>query len=577
MSLKGFPQNIDISPDNWEELKLVKDFTNRRNGVEVEIGDFRLEREGYEAIINWINSQGIFENPEAYFTAPDGEVYNMFLNMRSIDVGLDDVSMEIKMRKSNDHFFERMDWLTWELLRQEGFITDNMLIDFPYLVVPDDLRAQKAIQIVTLGSLLFQVYITVKEIIDTAALILNPTNLAAWIAQSVALAAYLVLTFASIIESLVNLQQLYFPLIRYFKCISDLDLMKVACAREGYTFISNFMENERANVYTMGRPDPANVSIFSQLDNFFAQNNTYLNFGYPRSYDTGGANAGALFSEYLQNYDVDLFIYDGTVRLERSSFFENNANINVKPTLTDQDNNDDRYTFNFEESWGRKYFRWSNDENDAHSKDVNRGEVRFEAITTQINTINEDLVELNGLNEYIAPYALVKRKDSLTGAEQFITSIFNNVTSVLGQLPITQIPIFSDFGAERIGVGIFEKDYWTVTRKVWGKPEFDSVTGRTVLRQPDNFLDYLGQDAIDDIFNQGLRVNANTFRNKELKNLPWTSANFTSLLQNNRVNYIGEPDGAKVLRIEYFPFQYYCTLTVELKSDAGNNTQTTIL
>ena len=576
MSLKGFPQNIDISPDNWEELKLVKDFTNRRNGVEVEIGDFRLEREGYEAIIEWIASQGIFENPEAYFTAPDGEVYNMFLNMRSIDIGLDDVSMEIKMRKSNDHFFERMDWLTWELLRQEGFITDNMLIDFPYLVVPDDLREQRAIQLITLASILFQLYISIKEIADVSSLLLNFTNAAVFVAQVISLGLYLALTIASLLETGQNLQELYFPFVRYFKCISDLDLMKAACAREGYTFISDFMENERAGVYSIGRPDPNDVSIFDQLDNFFAQQNTYLNFGYPRSYDTGGANAGALFNEYLENYDVDLFIYDGTVRLERSSFFENNATVNVKPTLTNQDNNDDRHTFNFEESWGRKYFRWSNDENDAHSKDVNRGDVRFEAITTQINTINQDLVELNGLNEYIAPYALVKRKDGYTKTELFFRIVLSDISNILVQLGSNN-PAFQNFATERIGVGIFEKDYWTVTRKVFGTPEFDNVTGRTVLRQPADFLDYLGQDAIDATFNQGLRVNANTFRNKELNNLPWTSENFTSLLQNNRVNYVGEPEGAKVLRIEYFPFQYYCTLTVELKSDAGNNTQTIIL
>ena len=576
MSLKGFPQNIDISPDNWEELKLVKDFTNRRNGVEVEIGDFRLEREGYEAIIEWIASQGIFENPEAYFTAPDGEVYNMFLNMRSIDIGLDDVSMEIKMRKSNDHFFERMDWLTWELLRQEGFITDNMLIDFPYLVVPDDLREQRAIQLITLASILFQLYISIKEIADVSSLLLNFTNAAVFVAQVISLGLYLALTIASLLETGQNLQELYFPFVRYFKCISDLDLMKAACAREGYTFISDFMENERAGVYSIGRPDPNDVSIFDQLDNFFAQQNTYLNFGYPRSYDTGGANAGALFNEYLENYDVDLFIYDGTVRLERSSFFENNATVNVKPTLTNQDNNDDRHTFNFEESWGRKYFRWSNDENDAHSKDVNRGDVRFEAITTQINTINQDLVELNGLNEYIAPYALVKRKDGYTKTELFFRIVLSDISNILVQLGSNN-PAFQNFATERIGVGIFEKDYWTVTRKVFGTPEFDNVTGRTVLRQPADFLDYLGQDAIDATFNQGLRVNANTFRNKELNNLPWTSENFTSLLQNNRVNYVGEPEGAKVLRIEYFPLQYYCTLTVELKSDAGNNTQTIIL
>ena len=576
MSLKAFPQNIDVSPDNWQELKLIKDFTNRRNGVEVEIGDFRLVLEGYAAFMEWIQTQGGFESISATFTTPDNEIYNMFLDVKTSDIGLDDVSIDIRMRKSNDHFFERMEWLSWELLRNEGFITDAMLIDFPYVVVPDDLRAQKAIQLITLASILFQLYITIKEIADAAAIILNPLNGAVFVAQIISLALYLALTVASLIQTFQNLQQLYFPFVRYFKCISDLDLMKAACAREGYTFISDFMENERKGVYTMGRPDPVTESSFDFLDNFYAQNDIYTNFGYPRSYETGGAKPADLFTEYLENYDVDLFIYDGVVRLERSSFFEQNTSIDIKPTLTNPDENDDRYTFNYAEAWGRKYFRWSNDENDAHSKDVNRDTIRFEAITTQINTVNEDLVELNGLDEYIAPYALVKRKTGLTGTEGFILTVLQNLQNIIIDLGGSGQSL-SNLVAERIGIGIFEKDYWTVARKVWGAPEFDSVTGRTVLRQPADYLDYLSQSAIDATFNQGLRVNQNTFRNKELKKLPWTSENFTNLLQNNRVNYEGEADGAKVLRIEFFPFQYYCNLTAELKSDAGNNTQTTIL
>lgn len=582
MSLKGFPQNIDISPDNWRDLKITKDFSNRRNGVTIEIGDFKLQREGFEAALDWLATYGKTESPEAYFTTPpttqnpNGTTFDLFMDVKSWSVGLDDVSSTLEFRKSNNHFFEEMTGLSWQEIRQQGFITDQMLIDFPYLVVPDDLRAQKALQIATLASILFQLYITVKEVADTAAIILNPTNAAVFAVQIVSLGAYLALTVASLIDTAVNLQQLYFPFVRYFKCISDLDLMRAACEYKGYTFVSDFMTNERAGVYTIGRPDPSNTSTFDELDNFFASNNIYLNLGYPRSYDTGGQYAAELFDHYLQNYDVDLFVYNGVVRLERSSYFDQTATVNVKPTLTDPESNDDRYAFNEGDTWGRKYFRWSNDENDAHSKDVNKGSVRFEAITTAVNVVNQDLVSLTGLKEYFAPFALVKRKNGYTKTETFVKIILQDISNILVQFGLNN-PAFEAFATERIGVGIFEKDYWTVTRKVWGKPEFDSVTGRTVLRQPSDYLNYLSQTEINNTFNTGLYVENNTFEVKALKNLPFTGDNFESLLQNNRVNYAGESEGAKVWIVEWYPFKYYCDMTVELPSDAGNNTQVTIL
>jgi len=574
MSLRGFPQNIDISPNNWQNLKLVKDFTNRSAGVKVEVDGFKLTREGYEAMFNWLASQGITESPEAYFTAPSGQVYNLFMDISTLDEGLDDYTCDLKMRGDNENFFYQLERLSWKTLRNEQFITDDMLVDFPYLVVPDDLRAQKAIQLITLASILFQLYITIKEIADTAALLLNPTNAAVFATQAISLGIYLGLTIASLIQTLINLQELYFPFVRYYKCISDLDLMTAACSKLGYTFISDFMTNERANVYTIGKPQQVANSTLDFLDNFFT--NTYLNEGYPRLNDTGGRDAAALFNEYLSNYDIDIFVYDNVVRMERSSFFEQTAPVEVKPVLSNPEENDDRSTFNFEELWGRKYYRWSDDENDAHSKDVNKGNVRFEAITTQINTINEDLVRLNGLDENISPYALVKRKNSYTGTENLVRGLFAEFQDIIGQLGGGN-PILSSLVTERIGVGVFEKDYWTVTRKVWGTPELDTTTGRTVLRQDDDFLDYLGQDAINEIFNTGLYVANNTFRFKTLPNLPFTDENFVNLLQNNRVNYEGEADGAKVLRIEWFPFQYYCNMDVELRSEAGNNTQVTIL
>jgi hypothetical protein len=577
MSLTGFLNNIDITPDNWQELKLVKDFSDRRAGVSVEVDGFKLVREGCDAMIKWLyEQQGFSENPPATYTSPSGKIYNMFIDNRTLDIGLDDIAAELKMRKDNAHFFDRMDVLSFDLLRKEGFITDDMLVDFPFLIVPDDLKQQKAIQLATLAALLFQLYITIKEAADTAALLSNPTNLPVFIIQAASLALFIALTVSALVQTAINLQELFFPFIRYYRCISDYDLMKAACAREGYVFTSDFMANERAGVHSIGRPESVEESITDKLDNFFV--NTYHNKGYPRSIDTGGNTPGALFDEYLKNYDIELFIFEGNVRMERSSFFNTTDNVNVKPTLSDQSNNDDRYSLNFREVWGRKYYRWSNDENDVHSKEVNKGDVRFEAITTQINTINKDLVNLTGFDPYVSPYALVKRKNDFTGVELFvqeiITLIESNISDIAQQLGQNNNFNISSLISKRLGVGVFERNYWTVTRKVWGVPEI--IDGRKVLRQPENFLDFLSQTKINEIFNTGLYVKNNLFRIKQIT-VKSTDENFVNLLQNNRVNYEGEDDAVRVWRVEWYPYKYEWVLKVELPDESGFNTQTEIL
>lgn len=588
MSLTAFPSNIDVSPSNWQDIALVKDFTKMDSGVsvgvvsdasdvDVQFQDFRLTREGFVALLDWVNNQGrIFENVPATFTSPGGQIYNLFLDLREGDFGLDDAVTGVRMRKSGDHFFEKMEFLTFSLLRSEGFITDEMLLDFPYLIVPDNLRENRAIQLATLAALLFQLYITAKEIADLVALILNPTNLPVVLAQAISIALFLALTISSLINTAVKLQELYFPFLRYYKCISDYDLMSAACAWAGYAFVSDFMTNERAGVYTIGKPDIVTQSVTDKLDNFFT--NQYFNDGYPRSTDTGGANAKALFDDYLSTYDIEIFIYNGVVRMERSSYFDQNSNVTVKPTYTDQSAMDDRYAFNFGQSWGRKFNKWSDDGNDVHSREINKGDVKFEAITTANNPINEDLVNLTGLKEYQSPFALVKRKNDFTGVELFVQDIIqaieSTIISMTGQFAVNPNFNISSLITKRLGVGIFEKDNWTTTRKVWGFPEV--VDDRIVIRQPEDFLDYMSQTKIDEIFNTGLRVKNNFYRNKTFS-VKFNDENFINLLQNNRIAVEGEPEKAKVLLMKWYPYRYEVELDIELSSNAADNTTTTIL
>lgn len=582
-SLRAFPSDIDISPseNQLRDLKLVKDFTDPRSGVVVELEGFELSREGKEELLNWLyNTQGRFENPEAYFESPDGHIYNMFINLRELGIKRrKGISGTIEMRKSYKHFFDNADVLTFELLRQQGFITDAMLIDFPYLNVPDDLKQQRAIQQITLLALFFQLYISIKEAADLVAQALNPTNVLVVVGQAAALALYLLLTIASIIDVSVNLLELYFPAIRYYKAVSDYDLMSAACQKLGYTFTSDFMVNEMFGMHTIGKPEAITESITDRIEAYFVDK--YFNEGYPRNDDTV-TTTGQLFDFYLSNFDTAIFIHDGVVRFERESFFQNSPSFTVKPTMSNQTEYDDEYQFNEDQVWGRKYYKWSTDYEDVHSIEVNQGDAKFEAVTTQINTINDDLVNLTGLDEYTAPFALVKRKEGYTGTELFVKDLFAVIDNVLSNLSnilsnyqnSPNIPNLQSIISQRVGVGVFERQYWAITRKVWGVPA--QVGDKMILKQPSNFLDFISQTAINANFNTGLYLQNNNYALKTL-DLPFTDTQFNNLLANYFVNYEGQEDPVKVLKVEFYPFQYRAIMGVELPDGSAFNTQTTIL
>jgi hypothetical protein len=173
---------------------------------------------------------------------------------------------------------------------------------------------------------------------------------------------------------------------------------------------------------------------------------------------------------------------------------------------------------------------------------------------------------------------LVKRKNDFTGVELFvqeiITLIESNISDIAQQLGQNNNFNISSLISKRLGVGVFERNYWTVTRKVWGVPEI--IDGRKVLRQPENFLDFLSQTKINEIFNTGLYVKNNLFRIKQIT-VKSTDENFVNLLQNNRVNYEGEDDAVRVWRVEWYPYKYEWVLKVELPDESGFNTQTEIL
>jgi len=566
MQITGFPDNINLNPEGYRELAFVKNFRDIRSGVTLNVDAFVLNREAKERLHEWIyNEQGRFENPAVTITTDSGTVLPHYLDLQTAQLGLERSTVGVQARKSVGHFFDNADYLTFELLELEGFLA-GLGVVVPYIIVPDDVEVQVMITTITILSLTYQLWQAVFELAKSLAAFLDifpGTGLLTAAAQLVAMIIFFVLTVLALINAILNMKELVFPTLRNFKAFRDVDLIRKGCEYLGYTLESSVLDFELFGMHTLGVPEAVeNKSIFNFVQN---QQTDYFNKGYPTAQDST-PTLGLLIDFYLTTFNLKIFVFDGVVKIERRLYFANTATINLVPTLTDQQGHTDVYGFNEDDVWGRMYDHWQVDYSDTHSPDSYEG-MKSEHITQQVNTINTDLVRLTGLKENSAPFALAGRKDDYNKVEEKFIEVFelaDQVITAFGGLPISSLI------SNRSGVMVIEKQYFSVTKKLWGV----SVNG--VLKQPSNYKEVLSMASIYDLFKTDLEVKNNNFAEKTMT-VPFTDENYVSLLQNNFVNMEGQDDPVEVVNIEWFDRQYKAEITILLPDTSAFNTKTITL
>ena len=567
MDIKAFPNNIQIVPPNFRDLAFVTEFYDRRSGISVNVDSLTLSREMYTRALEWIyQEQGRFEGAPATVTTTDGTVLNYYLDFKEASIGLETMDVGFKKRKSFGQFFEDADNLIWKVVKDKGFLPESLALRVPYIIIPDDLIQQQAFVIGQVLALSYQLYMAIFEIAKAAAAAFDiiGTGVLTAIAQAVALIAFFALTLISLIQAILDLKELFFPTLRYYKAFRDFDLINEGCKALGYTLESNLLQNELYKLCTLGKPEGKdNFSVINFIQNELT---TYFNFGYPTAQDTT-PTLGSLINFIEETYNARALVYYGVVRIERRSTYANTANVVIVPTLTDQEAHDDTYTYHTQEDWGRSYDHWQVDFNDVHSPDQEEG-VRSEHITTQLNTLNPDLVRLTGLKENSAPFALAGRKKGLTRVEKFIQSLLGDFEGVA--LQIGGAPAGSSI-SDRVGVMIVESQFFSITKKMWLEVDNDGLA-----KQPSNYKNFLSMDRIYDEYKTDLEVNANNRIIKEFT-VPFTDQNYLDIQLNNFVLFetpTGQVSFAELMNVEYYDRQYKAKIRILLPDNSAFNTQT---
>ena len=122
---------------------------------------------------------------------------------------------------------------------------------------------------------------------------------------------------------------------------------------------------------------------------------------------------------------------------------------------------------------------------------------------------------------------------------------------------------------QRDGVLVIEKEYFSVTKKLYAKVE------NGLLKQTSDYKNKLSMKTIYNNFKLDLELPVNNYRVKEMT-VPFTDENFIDLIQNNFVNY-QEPNQpavkAEVKYIEWFDRQYKANIIILIPDNSAFNTE----
>lgn len=548
-----------LNPFERDEIGFKSDFGTNYNVMQLAVESITLANEDREQIYNWIyQGQGRFEMIPITIEA-ETITENYYLDLATCNWTDSTVSVTVKPRLGADWFWEQADNLTFDAIQKfHGTLIPNT-INIPYLVVKPDIALQSLILAVTTYSLVTEITRTAKAVADLIADGLDIVGTGAFtaIAKAVALIAYLASMLISLISLIIQLVKLFFPRLRNFKAMRDVDLIALGCQALGFSLDSTLLSSLQ-NLVTL----PVPMTRELNRDSFFEKiadelTNAVFNYGYPTASDTT-PTLGGFIREFMRIYNAESIAYNGVLKIETRSWFQQNTNTNLDLYFNDQEAREQNWKFDTEEDWKRKILYWQTDYQDLHTAD-NFFNVASELNTAPISVLNPDLVKIQGFKDEAFMFSLGARKKGLNFIEKsakLLLNIADALVSVFGGNGN-----FASNVTDRNGVLIISEETFSITKKLW------ISNGR----QPDNYKEFLGITYIYAQFHRDLELNVNSGVIYENMPIPMTEFQFMQISQNKFVNLNGQL--VELLTGVFKHEMAEADLTYKVYDNSGQNTQ----
>jgi|TARA_R100000084_G_scaffold38927_1_gene15678 hypothetical protein len=554
--MKHILNGLEIAPRNIDDIGVISNFGDIPTELELNVDKIIVPREGYNLIKSHINTLGLFEGIPYEIVMNNGTSLQYYVDLTEETLYREhEVEVKIKRRKGKDNFLDRADGSSFEMLKKNG--VNFNIIDIPYLIISDN-------QAELFFHLAITSYIMTKELIYAADQVVQAiTEIIAATTPDIGLAGPTVQTgdiinmalkiaarivyFAAVIIAVItlgkDLVKLIFPKVRYLKGCSVKDLVEKGCQYLGYNVQSQLL-NDIENYHILPVPLMSNKSQ-KWYENLVDDLNTDFNKGYPTAQDTT-PNLGNLIRSIETMFNAKTRVYNGTVYIERRDFWQNLSQNAINPALNIQADRDNVFKYNTEDIWKRYYIHYQVDFSDTHTTDdfdSTDAEFSCEAVTV----VNQDLVNIKGLNDVNVNFALGKRKDKLNFIEAAAADILSNidlVVSVFGGNSNVQSLI-----TNRIGVLQISQQFFSVTKLLY-------LIG---TKQPSNYKNFVRASYLWDKYHYINQIQLNNYKIIENVRVRLSDTDFVNLQINNFAQ-IGN-QVVEILKIEYIDDKSYALIT----------------
>ena len=444
----------DDLPVNISDIRLSRTFRPNKNETLFNVDRLILSGESALPIFNRINSAlGVFVgipfrlvvmDDTGVFTPVDGQID---LTDNPIFIEGDTVEVKVKRLRGEDWVSERSSSISFKWLYEEKrLLTKNDFVQVPYILKPENegfeliimaisayiLAKELAENIERLSEAIADIIMAVTPLVGVG-VVINVGAIIAKVVKAVARIVYIIAIGVALFRLFTIIFENIFPLIRYHTGIRVKRLFEVGCQHLGLTFSSTIFDSQGYSGLTFIPSKSEKGSLIRSK----------IQSGVP---ERGDAiyTFGDLINVFSEYFNADFRVTGSVVQFERRDYWRGTSNYVIDDNLEDQERRLRVKKINTNEMISEYNINYSIDLMDINTIEGVPGRVM--SAITQVKDDGGDsaLINLKGFKGVNIPFALSRRKDTLTEVElqlralaaivDKVTKIFKSPTSLASRI-----------------------------------------------------------------------------------------------------------------------------------------------
>lgn len=473
------------NPEDWQNVEVLMTYDNESVQPNISTTNFTCLLDAAQEIKAWLDANGYFHGIPAKFKVTEGGQsvtafdgygdFSQLIEIKPNDLKLPfKYSLPFKELNQLDSFMERANASTWELVKQDGFITESDFSKVLYVVQKPFNTIEVVILSFTLFSATVQLALAVRNLADSTANFVSKltnglfgsVNAAVYAALSVVFnAVYVGILVLQLVKLINQLIAVFMPYPRFVKALSLRQYLEKGCEFLGFNFASSISELDKYMIVPEN-----NKKVDNNLFNSPVNDTGLIGSG------SNGYIVGELFQICKDMFSAKFKIDGDNIYFEpllNDGFWQNQAASTFKIPDTFISN----FKPNVDELSGLKMVEFIQDEQDEWTF-LNYVGTSYSVITKHQTEINKKASLIRGVDRLTIPFALGNNKETKNYIETAIGGIVSVVRNIANLLPGVNAGAF-------LTAYKHIKDALKVSEEIWSVPKL--VTTKTIQLENKSF------------------------------------------------------------------------------------------